>query len=75
MNEKDDQDWFDLVAGRQVPGASQVAGREAELIRRALKVSAILTSPEIIPDQDAIREQLLLDRAHAAARLRREPIE
>ena len=73
MNEKDDQDWFDLVAGRQVPGASQVAGREAELIRRALKVSAILTSPEIIPDQDAIREQRLLDRAHAAARSTSSP--
>lgn len=33
MSQQDDQDWFDLIAGRDVPGASPQVRREARVLR------------------------------------------
>lgn len=66
MSEQDDQDWFNLVAGRQVPEASALARQEAALIRHALDIARTQDSVQrvAIPEQDPIRERALIDQAH-----------
>jgi hypothetical protein len=62
MNEMDDHDWLDALAGR---GTSHTAtGREAQALRLALR-AAHGTADNVVPlaARDASREQELLERA------------
>lgn len=65
MSDKDDQDWFDLVAGREVPGAKAAVRREAMLVREAL-LAAKAQEDKVVPvsvEPDATRTQRLIERA------------
>lgn len=65
MSDKDDQDWFDLVAGREVPDAKSAVRRKAMLMREAL-LAAKAQEDKVVPvsvEPDATRTQRLIERA------------
>lgn len=67
MSEKDDRDWFELVAGRDVPDADPAVRHEADLVRTALLQQAASENEFAIASEeaDAQRTWRLIERARA----------
>jgi hypothetical protein len=68
MSERDDRDWLDLLAGREVPDADPRTAREARLLRESLLAGAAAdaTEPPPVPEHDPAREARLLEGARRA---------
>jgi hypothetical protein len=67
MSEQDDQDWFDLLAGRHVPNASAIAQQEAALLRQAITAHRQDSAEsDGFPEHDLARELMLINRASIA---------
>jgi hypothetical protein len=65
MSDNDDQDWFDLVAGREVPAADPAIRLEAMLVREALLAAKAQDEAAVpaSPERDTARTQRLIERA------------